>query len=63
MYGGISTGEFTITWKHWQAECRSKLGSRLLMQQPQLELIMRVSLYLITYVVKKVIFLKLFHNL
>ncbi|CAH2236491.1 jg21251 [Pararge aegeria aegeria] len=42
VYGGISTGEFTISWKHWQAECRSKLNSRLLGQQPQLELVMRV---------------------
>ncbi|XP_052740352.1 nuclear pore complex protein Nup85 [Bicyclus anynana] len=42
VYSGISTGEFTISWKHWQAECRSKLSSRLLAHQPQLELIMRI---------------------
>ncbi|XP_045771352.1 nuclear pore complex protein Nup85 [Maniola jurtina] len=42
VYGGISTGEFTISWKHWQAECRSKISSRLLTQHPQLELIMRL---------------------
>ncbi|XP_032523554.2 nuclear pore complex protein Nup85 [Danaus plexippus] len=41
VYGGISTGEFTISWKHWQAECRSKLNSKLL-QDPQLELVMRL---------------------
>ncbi|XP_050346512.1 nuclear pore complex protein Nup85 [Nymphalis io] len=44
VYGGISTGEFTITWKHWQAECRSKLSSGVLAQQPQLELIMRLMI-------------------
>ncbi|CAH1645781.1 unnamed protein product [Spodoptera littoralis] len=42
VYGGISTGEFTISWKHWQAECRSKLGSRVLASQPKLELIMKI---------------------
>ncbi|CAG9786436.1 unnamed protein product [Diatraea saccharalis] len=42
IYGGISTGEFTISWKHWQAECRSKLTSRVLSSQPKLELIMRL---------------------
>ncbi|KAJ8730424.1 hypothetical protein PYW07_017462 [Mythimna separata] len=42
VYGGISTGEFTISWKHWQAECRSKLSSRVLASQPKLELIMRI---------------------
>ncbi|XP_052759261.1 nuclear pore complex protein Nup85 [Galleria mellonella] len=42
VYGGISTGEFTITWKHWQAECRSKLSGRSLASQPKLELIMRL---------------------
>ncbi|XP_045448581.1 nuclear pore complex protein Nup85 [Melitaea cinxia] len=42
VYGGISTGEFTISWKHWQAECRSKLSSGLLAQNDQLELIMRL---------------------
>ncbi|KAM3956961.1 LOW QUALITY PROTEIN: nuclear pore complex protein Nup75 [Aphomia sociella] len=42
VYGGVSTGEFTITWKHWQAECRSKLSSRTLTSQPKLELIMRL---------------------
>ncbi|XP_073944916.1 nuclear pore complex protein Nup75 isoform X2 [Choristoneura fumiferana] len=42
VYGGMSTGEFTITWKHWQAECRSKLTSRAVASQPQLELIMRL---------------------
>ncbi|KAL4704626.1 hypothetical protein ACJJTC_002883 [Scirpophaga incertulas] len=42
VYGGISTGEFTITWKHWQAECRSKLTSRVFASQPKLELIMRL---------------------
>ncbi|CAH0578936.1 unnamed protein product [Chrysodeixis includens] len=42
VYGGISTGEFTISWKHWQAECRSKLSSRVLASQPNLELIMRI---------------------
>ncbi|XP_063618818.1 nuclear pore complex protein Nup85 [Cydia splendana] len=42
VYGGLSTGEFTITWKHWQAECRSKLSSRSVASQPHLELIMRL---------------------
>ncbi|KAL0840829.1 hypothetical protein ABMA28_014636 [Loxostege sticticalis] len=42
VYGGISTGEFTVSWKHWQAECRSKLGSRVLASQPKLELIMKL---------------------
>ncbi|XP_037293856.1 nuclear pore complex protein Nup85 [Manduca sexta] len=42
VYGGISTGEFTITWKHWQAECRSKLSSGVLSNEPKLELIMRL---------------------
>ncbi|XP_059056919.1 nuclear pore complex protein Nup85 [Achroia grisella] len=42
VYNGISTGEFTITWKHWQAECRSKLSSRTLVSQPKLELIIRL---------------------
>ncbi|KAJ2945829.1 hypothetical protein O0L34_g4731 [Tuta absoluta] len=44
VYGGISTGEFTISWKHWQAECRSKLSSRVLASQPKLELIMRLMI-------------------
>ncbi|RVE45771.1 hypothetical protein evm_009571 [Chilo suppressalis] len=42
VYGGISTGEFTISWKHWQAECRSKITSRVLTSQPKLELIMKL---------------------
>ncbi|XP_004927204.2 nuclear pore complex protein Nup85 [Bombyx mori] len=42
IYGGISTGEFTVTWKHWQAECRAKVTSRVLASQPKLELIMRL---------------------
>ncbi|VVC88826.1 unnamed protein product, partial [Leptidea sinapis] len=41
VYGGISTGEFTLTWKHWQAECRSRLASGAI-QLPQLELIMKI---------------------
>ncbi|CAG4992390.1 unnamed protein product [Colias eurytheme] len=44
VYSGISSGEFTITWKHWQAECRSKLTSRVLAQQPQLELILKIMI-------------------
>ncbi|XP_038212291.1 nuclear pore complex protein Nup85 [Zerene cesonia] len=44
VYSGISSGEFTISWKHWQAECRSKLTSRVLAQQPQLELILRIMI-------------------
>ncbi|XP_068631814.1 nuclear pore complex protein Nup85 [Battus philenor] len=44
VYGGISTGEFTIVWKHWQAECRSKLTSKSLSSQPKLELIMRLMI-------------------
>ncbi|CAB3223536.1 unnamed protein product [Arctia plantaginis] len=42
VYGGISTGEFQILWKHWQAECRSKLSSGVLSSQPKLELIIRL---------------------
>ncbi|XP_053607807.1 nuclear pore complex protein Nup85 isoform X2 [Plodia interpunctella] len=42
VYGGISTGEFTISWKHWQAECRSKLSNRTFASQPKLELILRL---------------------
>ncbi|XP_060803024.1 nuclear pore complex protein Nup85 isoform X2 [Amyelois transitella] len=42
VYAGASTGEFTITWKHWQAECRSKLGSRMFASHPKLELIMKL---------------------
>ncbi|CAG5031460.1 unnamed protein product [Parnassius apollo] len=42
VYGGVSSGEFTIVWKHWQAECRSKLTSQALTSQPNLELIMRL---------------------
>lgn len=42
VYGGIATGEFQILWKHWQAECRSKLASGLLDSQPQLELIVKL---------------------
>ncbi|XP_041978499.1 nuclear pore complex protein Nup85 [Aricia agestis] len=42
VYGGVSAGEFTISWKHWQAECRAKLSSRVLANQPQLELLMRL---------------------
>ncbi|KOB75200.1 Nucleoporin NUP85 [Operophtera brumata] len=41
VYGSISTGEFTVTWKHWQAECRAKLISRVFTTQPQLELILK----------------------
>ncbi|CAH2038136.1 unnamed protein product, partial [Iphiclides podalirius] len=44
VYGGISTGEFRIVWKHWQAECRSKLNSQVLSSQPKLELIMRLMI-------------------
>lgn len=43
VYGSISTGEFTVLWKHWQAECCAKLNSRVLAAQPHLELIMKVT--------------------
>ncbi|XP_075973152.1 nuclear pore complex protein Nup75 [Anticarsia gemmatalis] len=42
VYGGISTGEFQLLWKHWQAECRSKLSSGVLASQHKLELIMKL---------------------
>ncbi|CAF4953700.1 unnamed protein product [Pieris macdunnoughi] len=44
VYGGISSGEFTISWKHWHAECRSKYTSGSLARQPQLELILRIMI-------------------
>ncbi|CAK1546899.1 unnamed protein product [Leptosia nina] len=44
VYGGISSGEFTISWKHWQAECRSKYSSGALAQEPHLELILRIMI-------------------
>ncbi|XP_014371798.2 nuclear pore complex protein Nup85 [Papilio machaon] len=42
IYGGISSGEFTIVWKHWQAECRAILNSQSLSSLPYLQLIMRL---------------------
>ncbi|KAJ0176932.1 hypothetical protein K1T71_006941 [Dendrolimus kikuchii] len=42
VYGGLSTNDFTISWKHWQAECRSKLSSGVLASQQKLELILRL---------------------
>lgn len=41
-FGGMSTGEFTITWKHWQSETRAKLVSGSLPSHPQLQFILRL---------------------
>ncbi|GBP30831.1 Nuclear pore complex protein Nup85 [Eumeta japonica] len=42
IYGGLSTGDFMINWKHWQTECRARLSGTTFSSEPHLELIMRL---------------------